>query len=138
MNRVDPSVKAAGPLPLFRSVPLPGRAISPLAGLIRVTADHEKIREWVEARGGKPATVVPLDESPFGKKELGALRIDLPGRASTDPLEEISWELFFELFHLRQLAFLYQEQTATGAQSRFNKFIKQERVPQPGRLKLAA
>jgi hypothetical protein len=125
-------------LPLFRSVPLPGRPTSPTAGWIHLTTDPEKIREWVESRGGRPAAVIPIDESLFGRKEIGALRIVFPDRLEPGNLEELSWEKFFELFDLRCLAFLYQEKTAGGAQSRFNKFIKQERVPQPGGLKLAA
>ncbi|HZR47639.1 MAG TPA: hypothetical protein VFA47_13085 [Candidatus Manganitrophaceae bacterium] len=129
---------AKPPLPLFRSIPLPGRAIPASAGLIHLTTDHEKIREWVKSRGGRPAAVAPLDESLFGCSEMGALRIAFPGRSAAGDLQEISWELFFELFDLRRLAFLYQEETAAGAQSRFNKFIKQERLPRQSELKRAA
>jgi len=143
MNRTHPSgpppaPAGSAPLLFLRSVPLPGRPISPSAGVINMTADHEKIRRWVTTRGGKPAAVVPLDEALFGRKEMGALRIVFPDRYEAGNVKELSWELFFELFDLRRLAFLYQEQSATGAQSRFNKFIKRERVPQPDRLKLAA
>ena len=41
-------------------------------------------------------------------------------------LEEISWEEFFEAFDENDLAFLYQDETEGGGESRFNKFISRE------------
>lgn len=53
------------------------------------------------------------------------LRIDFPGYGGDEQLEEISWELFFEKFDEHELQFLYQEESAEGKESRFNKFISQ-------------
>lgn len=85
------------------------------------TIDHEKIRQWVEARGGKPATV---RSTPPEEEEAGILRIDFPGYSGEGSLEELDWEAFFDKFDQSDLAFLYQEQTESGGQSRFFKFIR--------------
>lgn len=81
------------------------------------TTDHKEIKRWVEERGGKPATVKGTG------KEAGVLRIDFPGYSGEDSLEEISWDEFFKKFDESNLQFLYQEETSSGEQSRFSKFI---------------
>jgi hypothetical protein len=84
------------------------------------TTDHEQIRQWAEARNGKPARVQGTGHS----DDAGLLRIDFPEKAEEDEeLEEISWDEFFEKFDEKRLAFVYQEQTAAGETSRFNKFV---------------
>ncbi len=50
------------------------------------------------------------------------LRLDFPGY-SGDKLQEISWDEFFEKFDERDLALLYQEETAGGQTSNFNKLV---------------
>jgi hypothetical protein len=40
-----------------------------------------------------------------------------------DSLEEISWEEFFEKFEEKRLALLYQDRTAAGKPSTFNKLV---------------
>lgn len=81
----------------------------------RTTTDHKEIKQWAESRGGRPARVEGTD----------ILRIDFPGYGGDEQLEEISWELFFEKFDEHELQFLYQEESAEGKESRFNKFISQ-------------
>jgi len=85
------------------------------------TTDHEQIRKWAEARGGKPATV----KSTGGKEDPGILRIEFQQR---DNLEEISWEEFFDKFDENQLAFLYQDHLKSGDESRFFKFVKRQQA----------
>jgi hypothetical protein len=84
------------------------------------TTDHDEIRRWVQERGGRPATV----EGTEAGGEAGVLRIDFPGVGAEDRLKEISWEEFFEKFDDEQLAFLYQEETASGEESRFSKLVR--------------
>lgn len=79
------------------------------------TTDHQKIREWIEARKGRPSTVA-------GNGKSGILRIDF--REKDEDLTEVEWEDFFRIFEESNLAFLYQEETASGEKSRFNKFIE--------------
>ena len=86
------------------------------------TTDHEEIKNWVEKRGGKPATVKGTDT----KKDSGILRIDFPGYSGEDSLEEISWDDFFAKFDESGLEFLYQEKTADGKESRFSKFVSKK------------
>lgn len=82
------------------------------------TRDHEEIRRWAEARNGIPAAV----KNTGTNKDSGTLRIDFPNH-SEGPLVHISWEEFFKKFDEGRLEFLYQEKTAEGNLSLFNKFI---------------
>jgi hypothetical protein len=93
-----------------------------MAGSSRTTTDHKTIQKWVEEREGQPVTV----RGTGSDQEAGVLRIDFPGGAGEDRLEPISWEEFFEKFDEKGLAFLYQEETRDGEQSRFFKFVSRE------------
>jgi hypothetical protein len=93
-----------------------------MSGSSKTTTDPKVIRKWVEERGGKPATVKRTGD----KGEPGVLRIDFPGYSGKDSLEEISWEDFFDKFEEAKLAFLYQEQTAGGEESRFFKLVSRD------------
>ena len=86
------------------------------------TIDHDEIRRWVEKRGGKPARVKNTEKGTGG----GLLRIDYPGFTGEDSLEEITWAEFFEAFEENKLAFLYQDETKDGKQSRFSKLIDRD------------
>jgi hypothetical protein len=81
----------------------------------KTTTDHDEIKAWIEARGGRPSKVDT--EGPGG-----LLRIDFA--EPDDRLEEIDWDEFFEIFEENGLAFLHQDKTADGKGSRFNKFVK--------------
>jgi hypothetical protein len=83
------------------------------------TTDHETIRQWVEDRNGKPASVPGTAKD---DEDVGLLRIDFVEN-SGDDLEQISWDEFFEKFEEQQLAFLYQDQKANGEPSTFNKLV---------------
>ena len=96
-----------------------------MASSSNVTTDHKKIRKWVEERGGHPATVKGTES---GKDDVGILRIDFPGYSGEGKLEEISWEEFFAKFDESELAFLYQDKTADGKESRFNKLVSRNNV----------
>jgi len=80
------------------------------------------IRKWVEKRGGRPATVKESKDT----TGAGILRIDFPGYGGKEQLEEIDWETFFQKFEESKLAFLYQEETANGKESRFSKFVSRD------------
>ena len=88
----------------------------------KVTTNHEEIREWVDERGGHPARVKASEKGSGG----GLLRIDYPGFSGEDTLEEITWEEFFEAFEANNLAFLYQDETKDGKESRFSKLIDRD------------
>lgn len=88
----------------------------------KVTTDHDEIRQWVEERGGHPARVKDTES----KNSPGLLRIDYPGFSGEKSLEAISWDEFFEGFDENGLAFLYQEETKDGKQSRFSKLIARD------------
>jgi hypothetical protein len=89
-----------------------------LAGESTTTTDHEEIRSWVEQRGGRPARVRDTERG-----GAGILRIDYPGVGDEESLEEIAWDECFEAFEDNRLAFLYQEETKEGEESRFSKLV---------------
>jgi hypothetical protein len=61
-------------------------------------------------------------ETPGGGA-TGVLRIDYPGVGDEESLEEISWQEWFQAFEDNRLAFLCQEETKEGDESRFSKLI---------------
>ena len=81
------------------------------------TTDHDEIRQWVEARDGKPAVVRTSGKG-------GILRIDFG--EPEEELEPIGWDEFFTIFDENNLAFLHQDKTSDGGTSRFNKFVERE------------
>jgi hypothetical protein len=82
----------------------------------KMTTDHEEIRRWVEERGGQPSRV----------EGTNLLRIDYPGFSGEGTLEPLEWEEFFRIFDESNLAFLYQETTKDGGESRFSKFVDRD------------
>ena len=78
------------------------------------TTDHEAIRKWAEARGGRPARVSDTG----GSEETGILRLDFGERDGG--LEPITWEEFFAKFEESNLALLYEH----TPNSRFNKLVR--------------
>lgn len=83
------------------------------------STNRDEIRTWAEKRGGQPACV----RGTGGKGDIGMLRIDFPGYSGEETLQHISWDDWFNKFEERQLALLYQDETAGGARSNFNKLI---------------
>ncbi|WP_428487462.1 hypothetical protein [Rhodopila sp.] len=81
------------------------------------TTDHKTIRNWVESRKGRPAVVKGTE----GEDGEGILRIEF---RHADKLEDVDWTEFFDTFEDRKLAFLHQDKTADGSESRFFKFVK--------------
>ena len=81
----------------------------------QTTTDHDEIRQWAEARGGRPSVIRTQGEG-------GVLRIDFGDKE--EAFEEIGWDEFFRIFDDSKLAFLYQEETKDGGESLFNKFIE--------------
>ncbi|HXU61656.1 MAG TPA: hemerythrin domain-containing protein [Polyangia bacterium] len=95
--------------------------------MANTTTDHDQIRKWVEARGGCPARVKRTGAA----GDPGILRIDFPGYSGQQSLEAIGWREFFEWFDKNQLALIYQDRTANGKQSRFNKLISRDNAKLP-------
>lgn len=88
----------------------------------KTTTDHETIRQWAEERGGEPAVIRETESG-----GSGVLRIHFPGvGADEETFDDVSWDEFFELFEENDLAFLYQEETKDGEESRFFKFVRRE------------
>ena len=89
--------------------------------MAKTTTDHDEIRQWVESRGGTPASVADTGSG----DDPGILRINFenePGGDDDSGLQEISWEEFFRAFDENNLAFLYEDE----GDSRFNKFVSRD------------
>jgi hypothetical protein len=43
-------------------------------------------------------------------------------------LQEVAWDEFFRKFDEKNLAFVYQDQTRDGKESRFFKFVRRDQV----------
>lgn len=82
------------------------------------TTDHEEIQRWIEERGGTPSRV----------EGTNLLRVDYPGFSGEQTLEPLEWDEFFRIFDENNLAFLYQENTKDGGESRFSKFVDRDSV----------
>lgn len=92
--------------------------------LSKTTTDHEEIRRWAEERGAIPSEVASTERD----DEPGILRFQFPNakNANDSALKEISWEEFFEKFDNSGLALVYQDVTAEGQKSNFNKLVHPE------------
>jgi hypothetical protein len=90
------------------------------ASMAQATTDHDEIRRWAEAKGGKPAAV----ERTHTDEDVGIIRIMFPEAAQSEhgALVEISWDEFFEEFEDRALALLYEED------SMFSKIVGRDTV----------
>jgi hypothetical protein len=88
----------------------------------KVTFDHDEIRRWAEERGAKPACV----RGTGGDGDIGMIRLDFPGYSGEKSLEHIDWDEWFRKFDEQNLALLYQETTASGERSNFNKIVSRE------------
>lgn len=88
----------------------------------KTTTDHQEIRRWAEERSGKPACVKGTGSG----TDIGIIRLDFPGYSGQESLEPISWDDFFRKFDRENLALLYQEETADGEKSHFNKLVSRE------------
>lgn len=89
----------------------------------QTTTDHEAIRGWVEERGGWPAEV---ESTARGEGDTGIIRIDFPGFSGEGQLRRIDWDEWFDKFDGSGLAFVYQDTTAGGERSNFNKLVARE------------
>lgn len=90
----------------------------------KTTKNHDEIRKWAEARNAVPCEVEGTERD----NESGILRFEFPEarNRNDDRLREVSWDEFFRKFDENNLELLYQEKTADGQVSNFNKLIHPE------------
>jgi hypothetical protein len=77
--------------------------------MAQTTTDHDEIRQWSEAKGGKPAAV----DRTHHAGDVGIVRIMFPESAQSEHehLVEISWDEFFDEFEKNKLALVYDERS---------------------------
>ncbi|HKO15349.1 MAG TPA: hypothetical protein VJU87_03865 [Gemmatimonadaceae bacterium] len=92
--------------------------------LSHTTTNHDEIRKWAEVRHAQPACV----KGTGGKGDPGMIRLDFPGFSGADSLQHISWDEWFQVFDDNDLALVYQEKTADGERSNFNKLVSRDRA----------
>ena len=84
-------------------------------GRFGTTTDYSRIRHWIEARGGHPARIKNAPDSE-------TVRVDF----TSEPLEEISWDEFFEGFDGSRLAFLHRTKAQDDA-ARLGRIVRRRR-----------
>ena len=82
--------------------------------MAETTTDHETVRKWAEARGGRPARVKGTGDA----KDAGLLRLDFG--EPEEGLEPITWDEFFAKFEESELALLYEDEP----DNRFSKLVR--------------
>jgi hypothetical protein len=85
------------------------------------TTDHKIIKKWIEDRGGHPSVVRATEDN---GKSGGLLRVEF--RDPEDALDEVDWDEFFKVFDDNNLAFVHQDKTKDGKESRFNRFVSRD------------
>jgi hypothetical protein len=80
------------------------------------------IRRWAEERAGSPASVRGTENGDAAE----ALRIEFPGGAGENTLEPISSDDQFAKFDSNDLAFVYQDEKASGEGSTSFKLVKRD------------
>lgn len=95
-----------------------------IMALSKNTKDHETIRRWAEARDAVPSEVAATERD----GEPGLLRFQFPNARNRNDgaLKEISWDEFFDKFDRSDLTLVYQEKTAAGRKSNFNKLVHRD------------
>ena len=86
--------------------------------------DHDRIREWADARGAKPACV----KGTGGRGDVGMIRLDFPGYSGAESLQKISWAEWFRQFDENGLALMVQDTRRGGQPSNFSKLVSRSTV----------
>lgn len=82
---------------------------------VGTTTDYSRIRHWIEERGGHPARIKNAPDSE-------TVRVDF----TSEPLEEISWDEFFQGFDGSRLAFLHRTKAQDDA-ARLGRIVRRRR-----------
>lgn len=86
----------------------------------KITSNRDKIKSWVEKRGGKPAIL--CEEQPLTENH-GVLRILFPGDDIKENVKVVTWDQFFERFDQSHLGFMYDEEQSENLHNSFFKFV---------------
>jgi hypothetical protein len=89
---------------------------------INVTVDHTEIRQWVEARQGKPARARGIGTD--GRDHVLGIEYD-DDPMGAEVVELISWDDWFASFDADHLAFIHEDDTMGGKLSRFSQIVVQ-------------
>lgn len=92
------------------------------------TIDHDLIRRWAEERGAEPAATIGTR----GDGDPGLIRFDFPGDLGAGKLRPLSWEEWFKKFDEADLALVYEEETAEGEKSHYNRLVTRPTPEQHG------
>ena len=101
--------------------------MSNMSGDTKTTTDHDEIRAWAEARGGRPVQVTNAFAAQPGEAHL---RIDFLHDKYDDGIREVGWDEFFRVFDQHDMVLVYQSETEAGALSRFGRIVRREAVAQ--------
>lgn len=83
------------------------------------TVDHNEIMEWAKERGGVPAFFMETDDADVEPKMV----MNFAAGEMDERIQEMTWELFFEEFEGRKLAFKYKKVNPDGRSSTTCEFV---------------
>lgn len=79
------------------------------------TTENSRIRHWIEARGGHPARIKDASDSE-------TVRVDF----SSESMDDISWDEFFQGFDGSRLAFLHRTKAQDDV-ARLGRIVRRRR-----------
>jgi hypothetical protein len=85
----------------------------------RTTTDHDEIREWADAHGGRPVRSAAVS----AEGAQGTLGIDFFGGRADRSLEPLGWDEWFRIFDEDNLALLIRDEHSGGA-GRLFEFVR--------------
>lgn len=89
-----------------------------MSSYLHSTTSLSVIRKWAEERAARPARV-----KGSAAKGTRLLRLIFPEFHSEELLEEIPWDVWYDLFRKSHLKFLYQDHTKDSRANNFFKLI---------------
>ncbi len=94
---------------------------------LKTTVSRAEILEWAETRGGRPAKI-KLDNGESDSPEIITILLEPSDESKNEGTEEISWDDFFYLFDLNNLAFVYKDRDADGKISNYFEFLDRDQA----------
>ena len=91
----------------------------------RTTTDHTAIQDWAKEHDAVPAAVRGTTD----EASLGVLTFDVRGYGADETdLQHVEWDEWLQAFEDNGLAFVYQEQKASGEDSTFFRLVNRDTV----------
>lgn len=85
------------------------------------TIDHREIRQWAEARKGRPVAVKYAGTDP-----AATLRFEFGDRPTDPDVDALTWADFFERFEDLRLVFVGERPGPDGLRGEYHRFVPRD------------